>query len=263
MFFRQQCRGPSRSRIVSLLDELKVVLDLVTHISQRQSQFFYFDQQLEHPSWKGSKILDFGGNVGGFLVGAGDYVDHDDYWCLDVTKTAIAQGQHRFPRAHFVHFNRYSSYFNPDGIPYLPVPDLGLKFDIILAFSVFTHTHLNEMLELVSQLRSKLDRDGVLAFTFFDPFYDQSLSDPELPPGTGILPMFESTLRLGWCLFVDDQFIREPSAKFCQQRRRGRPGESYCSYFTTSYMTSLFPNATVRPPVAREWQHCCILRNTE
>lgn len=123
-------------------------------------------RSLDHPVWRGSKILDFGGNVGGFLVGAGDCVDHDDYWCLDVTKAAVEQGQKRFPRAHFVHYNRYSSYFNPDGVRYLPVPDLGLRFGIIMAFSVFTHVHRNEMMELVAQLRGKLDTKGVLAFTF-------------------------------------------------------------------------------------------------
>jgi SAM-dependent methyltransferase len=243
---------------------------LVTHISQRQTQFFYFDQLLAHPVWKGSKILDFGGNVGGFLSGAGDSVDHDDYWCLDVTKSAIEQGNDNFPRAHFVHYNRYSSYFNPDGIPYLAVPDLGLKFSYILAFSVFTHTHLNEMIELVRQLRSKLAPHGVLAFTFSDPSYDQSLSDPALPRGTGILPMFDSSsgdprgkLHLGWCVVIDEEVVMEPGKEYCQQKRRGRPGESYCSYFTTSYMMSLFPKATIRPPVAREWQHCCILSNSE
>jgi hypothetical protein len=225
---------------------------------------------LDHPVWSGSKILDFGGNVGGFLVGAGDYVDHDDYWCLDVTKAAIEEGQHNFPRAHFVHYNRYSSYFNPDGVPYLPVPDLGLKFDIILAFSVFTHTHRNEMVELVNQLRSKLDLEGVLAFTFYDPSYDQSLSDPALPKGTGILSIFDSSsddpdgkLRVGWCVLVDGELVVEPGKEFCQQKRRGRPGESYTSYFTASYIKSLFPDAHVHPPVAHERQHCCILRNTE
>jgi SAM-dependent methyltransferase len=244
---------------------------MVTHISQRETQFVYFDQLLDHPVWSGCKILDFGGNVGGFLAGAGDYVDHDDYWCLDVTKDAIEQGQYNFPRAHFVHYNRYSSYFNPDGVPYLPVPDLGLKFDIIMAFSVFTHMHRNEMIELVEQLRSKLKpRRGVLAFTFYDPSFDQSLSDPALPRGTGVLSMFENSsddpcasLRLGWCVIVDGQLVLEPGKEFCQQKRRGRPGESYTSYFTSSYMRSLFPNAEVRLPVACETQHCCVLRNIE
>lgn len=242
---------------------------MVTHISQRQTQFFYFDQVLDHPVWKGSKILDFGGNVGGFLAGAGDCVDHDDYWCLDVTKAAVEQGQQSFPRAHFVHFNRYSSYFNPDGIPYLPVPDLGLRFDIIMAFSVFTHTHRNEMIELVRQLRSQLGAGGLLAFTFYDPSYDQSSSDPTLPPGSMIYLFANAAddsqgkLRLGWSVIVDGEFVVEPGKEFCQQKRRGRPGESYTSYFTVRYMASLFPDATIRRPVAPETQHCCVLRNTE
>lgn len=242
----------------------------MTHISQRQVQFSYFDELLDHPVWKGSKILDFGGNVGGFLAGAGDNVEHDDYWCLDVTKAAIEQGQQQFPRAHFVHFNRYSSYFNPGGVPFLAVPDLGLKFDIILAFSVFTHTHEIEMLELVRQLRSQLQPGGVLAFTFTDPTYDKSLSDPSLPPRAGVLAQFDTSsgdprgkLDLGWCVVIDEQIVMEPGSEYCQQKRRGRPGESYCSYFTSSYMTSLFPDAKIRLPVVREWQHCCILRNTE
>ena len=225
---------------------------------------------LDHPVWKGSKILDFGGNVGGFLAGAGDNVDHDDYWCLDVTKGAIESGQRNYPRAHFVHFNRYSSYFNPDGVPYLPVPDLGLKFDIIVAFSVFTHTHRNEMVELVNQLRSHLSSRGALAFTFSDPSYDHSLANPDLPRRAGIDPMFEDwsdgtcrPSRLKWCVYIDDEFVAEPGPEFCQQERRGRPGESYCSYYTSSYMKSLFPGASVHPPVVREWQHCCVLRNTE
>ena len=240
---------------------------MVTHISQRQTQFFYFDQMLDHPVWSGTKILDFGGNVGGFLAGASDYVDHDDYWCLDVTKAAIEQGQQSFPRAHFVHYNRYSSYFNPDGIPYLPVPDLGLKFGIIMAFSVFTHTHRNEMIELVWQLRSKLDEQGVLAFTYYDPSYDHSLLDPKLPRGTGVLWMFDKSsdareLHLGWSVIVDGQLIVEPGKEYCQQKRHGRPGESYTSYFTSSYIMSLFPDAKLRRPVLPETQHCCILRNT-
>ena len=243
---------------------------MVTHISQRQTQFFYFDELLDHPVWKGNKILDFGGNVGGFLSGAGDDVDHDDYWCLDVTKAAVEQGQHRFPRAHFVHYDRYSSYFNPNGVPYLRVPYLGLKFSYILAFSVFTHTHRTEMVELVTQLRDSLEPQGVLAFTFCDPSYDKSLSNPELPRGTGILSMVDSSsgdprgkLGLGWCVVIDKQVVMEPGNEYCQQKRQGRPGESYCSYFTTTYMMSLFPDAKIRAPVAREWQHCCILKNSE
>jgi len=250
---------------------------MTTHLSRRQTQFSYFDHLLEKPVWKGSKILDFGGNVGGFLVGAGNQVDHADYWCLDLTKGAIEQGRSDFPRAHFVYYDRFSSCFNPDGIRYLPIPDLGLKFDIILAFSVFTHTHRNEMVSLVEQLRRMLTTQGIFAFTFSDPFYDRSQSDPTLTPGTGVLELFETpqaeslspeisgmveTVRNStWCVEIDEELYIEPGKALCQQELGGQLGRSYCSYFTPSYMLSLFPEATVLPPAKPEWQHCCILRS--
>lgn len=239
---------------------------MATHISERQTQFSYFDQVLGKPVWQGSKILDFGGNVGGFLTGSDDHVDHNDYWCLDVCRGALEEGRRDFPQAHFIFYNRYSSYFNPNGVRGLPVPDLGLKFNLILAFSVFTHTHLTEMLDLVGQLRKMLLPEGVLAFTFSDPSYDRSLNDPTLPSGSGVVRGFVSPDIVAngrhphWCVEVDDALYIEPGDELCQQELTVT---SYCSYFTTDYMTMLFPDASVHPPVSPEWQHCCVLRNTD
>ena len=101
-------------------------------VSTRLTQFPYFDELLGHPVWKGRKILDFGGNVGTFLASAGDNVNHEDYWCIDINPAVVAQGRLTYPRAHFVHFNRYSSQYNPYGKRNQPIPDCGVKFDIIL-----------------------------------------------------------------------------------------------------------------------------------
>jgi SAM-dependent methyltransferase len=250
-----------------------------TIISTRETQFGYFDRLLEGPNWKQSKILDFGGNVGGFLVSARDRVSHDDYWCLDVNTEVLEIGRKEFPHAHFSHFNRYSSQYNPGGIRHLPVPDLGLKFDIILAFSVFTHAHKNEMVELIAQLRDKLTDSGVLAFTFTDPSYERTLSDPSLPPGTDVRKilgwrqrenpaleiedMVETARQSNWCVLIDDKLHVEPGSEFSNQEHKGRPWESYCSYFKTDYIAGLFPDAKVRSPVSPEWQHCCILKKHE
>ena len=243
-------------------------------ISTRETQFGYFDKLLNAPDWKGSKILDFGGNVGGFLASAGCRVSHDDYWCLDLNRQALELGAEHFPHAHFCHYDRYSSEYNPDGIRDLQIPDLGLKFDIILAFSVFTHTHQDEMLELVEQLCDKLTLPGVLAFTFTDPSYERTLSDPSLPPGTDVRKMMGwlkaenpsleiedvvETARQSNCrLLIDEKLYVEPGGEFSNQKHQGKPWESYCSYFKVDYMAALFPDAKVLPPVSPEWQHCCI-----
>ena len=236
-------------------------------ISTRQTQFSYFDQQLGGPEWKGRKILDFGGNVGSFLAGAGDEVDHADYWCVDLNPAVIEQGRRTYPRAHFVHYNRYSSQYNPQGVRHLPVPDCGVKFDFILAFSVFTHVDRREMVELVESLRGMLSPEGVLAFTFFDPHFDRSLSDPTEPPGS-VVRHYPKSQRNGeggrlprWYVLIDDELCAEPGDDLCHQTRLGKPLESYCSFFTAGYMCSLFPGATVLPPVSPEWQHCCILKS--
>ena len=248
-------------------------------VSERETQFANFDQWLDAPVWKGCKILDFGGNIGGFLAGAGSRVNHDDYWCLDLNRQVIEIGREKFSHAHFCHYNRYSPAYNPDGIRDLPIPDLGLKFDIILAFSVFTHTHQEEMLELVGQLRDKLAPQGVLAFTFIDPSYERTLSNPSLPPGIGmrkmlgwlkaenpsleIEDMIETASQSNWCLLIDDKLYVEPRSEFSNQKRQGKPWESYCSYFKADYMSALFPNAKALPPISPAWQHCCILRKNE
>jgi SAM-dependent methyltransferase len=237
-------------------------------VSTRSTQFGYFDQLLQHPVWEGRKVLDFGGNVGTFLVGAGSRVDHNDYWCIDLNRDVVEQGRRTHPRAHFVHYDRYSSQYNPHGVRYLSVPDPGVMFDFILAFSVFTHTDRSEMLELVGSLRNMLAPEGVLAFTFWDPHHDMIQTDPTNPSRLLVRRHFhdrgadETIQRARWCVLINDKLFVEPGDELSHQTRVGEPLESYCSFFTADYMASLFPDATVHSPVSPEWQHCCILKKT-
>jgi SAM-dependent methyltransferase len=252
---------------------------MATIVSTRETQFLYFDEVLGHPFWRGARILDFGGNVGGFLTSAGERVDQQDYWCLDLNREVIDRGHRAFPRAHFIHYDRYSSQYNPDGVRNLPIPDLGLRFDIAMAFSVFTHTHPNEMIELVDQILDKLAPAGALAFTFTDPSYDRSLTGPGLPSGTDVRKMLEwrqaenpslyiedmveTARKSRWCILIDETLHVEPGSELSHQEHRGRPWESYCSYFTVDYIKSLFPEGKVFSPVSPEWQHCCVLRKSD
>jgi SAM-dependent methyltransferase len=235
-------------------------------VSTRHTQFPYFDELLGRPVWKGRKVLDFGGNVGTFLESAGGRVDQEDYWCIDLNPAVVAQGRQLYPRAHFVHFDRYSPQYNPHGVRDLAVPDCGVAFDFILAFSVFTHVDQKEMLELVASLRRMLAGDGVLAFTFLDPQYDRSLSDRSIPRGSSVLRNLgprrndEILRRARWFVLIDNQLFVEPGDAVCHQTRTGKPLESFCSFFTAEYVQTLFPGAEVHAPVQREWQHCCVLR---
>jgi SAM-dependent methyltransferase len=239
-------------------------------VSTRATQFPYFDEILARPAWRGRRILDFGGNVGTFLESAGAHVDHEDYWCIDLNPAVIEEGRRVYPRAHFLHFNRYSPQYNPHGVRRQPIPNCaGTKFDFILAFSVFTHVDQTEMLELVRSLRRMLSPEGILAFTFLDPQFDRSLSNPSMPRGSNVLfnlgPRRSEKVLKGarWFVLLDNQIYIEPGDALCHQMRRGKALESFCSFFTADYMKSLFPGATIHAPVQREWQHCCVLRNDQ
>ena len=65
--------------------------------------------------------------------------------------------------------------------------------------------------------------------------------------------------RAHWYVLIDDYLYIEPDEELCHQTRVGKPLGSYCSFFTVDYMASLFPDATVHPPVSPEWQRCCIV----
>lgn len=242
------------------------------HLTLRETQFPYFDEVLGHPDWRGRKVLDFGGNNAAFLRRSNG-VAHDDYWCMDVHQPALERGRAEYPRAHFVHYDRYSTEYNPHGILDLPVPDLGTRFDVILAFSVFTHVHRTELLELATSLRGLLAPGGVLAFTFCDPRYDRSLSDPSLPPGPDTLKnlswfstasaeeieaMVERGRHSRWCMAIDGELFIDPD-DLPPKRSRENGWATYCSYFTTELVQEMFPDARIHEPVKPEWQHCAVL----
>lgn len=237
----------------------------------KSGQFAYFDRQLDYPDWGGKAVLDFGGNVGNLLLDPGCAIRPEDYYCVDVIREALEEGRGRFPQAHWVHYNRYNCSFNPEGVEGLPVPDLGVEFPMILAFSVFTHTTREEMNELVGQLRSRLAPGGALAFTFIDPHFK---SWPETYAGNNLQWRLEKTRRgnpavdveglleqgrgAEWCalvdgtrLYVNGNGVWGDEAETCM---------TYNVFYTAEFLQREFPRATIRPPVNGEMQHCCIIR---
>jgi hypothetical protein len=147
-------------------------------------------------------------------------------------------------------------------------------FTYIVAFSVFTNTSETDMLELVDELKSKLRPGGALAFTFIDPYYV-----------TWGAPRGRNNLQWRLDLETERRHITEAEANDVDARAQNAEwfilvngGDLYIEtenvrsyapeeqrtfhvFHTTNYMKSLFPNATIRPPVNNEMQHCCIIRD--
>jgi SAM-dependent methyltransferase len=244
----------------------------MSFVSRKIGQFRYFDQQLGHLDWASKTVLDFGGNSGNLLRDPRTSIDPARYWCIDVSPAGIARGQDTFPQAHWILYDRYNFEFNPCGVKGLPIPDTGQRFDVIVAYSVFTHTSKQEMLDLVGQLRGLLADDGVLAFTFLDPQWQAFDGDPypgsnlqwrlekrrEVNPNIDIRPLLERAQGAGWLalvnddeLYCDDEHEREHDV---DDRR------AYVTFCNPDHMKTMFSEAEILPPVKPERHHCCVIR---
>lgn len=258
----------------------------MSFISQRHGQFKYFDLQLGHPTWRGKRVLDFGGNIGNLLRDPNSTIEHDKYWSIDVSKDAIEKGKKEFPQAHWVFYDRHNFAFNPTGIEGLELPPLGQEFDYILAYSVFTHTKRSEMIDLVSQLEKWLAVEGVLAFTFIDPHYNPSKGNGNARPGyyeesclrqrlermrqhepaVDVLGLLEKAQGARWCILLndDDLYIESEDCDHYEASEK----RSLCAFYTADYLQTIFPHASVLAPPPSAYpssaesvlQHCCVMR---
>jgi len=247
----------------------------MTFLSSKTGQFTYFSQQLGERDWRSKNVLDFGGNIGNMLRDANCTIDEERYWCIDVVRESIERGKEAFPKSHWIFFDRYAFFFNPHGAKHLALPEIETLFDYIVAYSVFTNTSRTDMLDLVSQLENKLTDGGALAFTFIDPNYH---SWPDRDPRNNLVWRLEREIYLENTLDIDVQGLaqRAKDAEWfvlvngedlyleTEQTRNYAPEEqrTYHMFYTVDYMKSLFPHATILPPVNDEMQHCCLIRRT-
>lgn len=217
-------------------------------------------------------MLDFGGNVGNFLQAAGGAIRPENYYCIDVLEEALAEGRSRFPQAHWIHFNRYNCSFNPEGLADLAIPDLGIEFGMILAFSVFNHTTREEMKDLVEQLETRLAPGGVLAFTFIDPHFNawpETYSGNnlkwrlerahEMNPNVDIEALLEQSRGAEWCALIDGTDLSVNSNGDWNEKARTQTCITYNVFHTVEFLQQEFPSAVIRPPADDGMHHCCIL----
>ena len=251
----------------------------MSFVSTKLGQFRYFDQQLGRPVWSGKRILDFGGNRGNLLRDPNANIDQDKYWCIDVSRDAILNGKECFPKAHWIFYDRHNFQFNPEVISALRIPNTGEKFDVILAYSVFTHTSKAEMIDMVGQLLAFLTDRGVLAFTFFDPQWNAFNGAPfpgsnlkwrlevnkTRNPGMDVDSLLDKSKGANWVtlvnheLYVDDEGENEGEH---EQQPDPADHKAYIVFCDPEHMKTIFPEAEILPPAAPERHHCCVIRRT-
>jgi hypothetical protein len=236
---------------------------------------------LSGPDWSQAKVLDFGGNRGATL--ASGRIKESNYWCLDVSRDAIERGKQEFPQAHWIFYNRYNFHFNPDGIEGLKIPIEAQKFDIILAYSVFTHTSKAEMIELTGALRGLLAENGKLAFTFIDQHYQLPENYSDLlrgkPTQTNLRLRLEKIKLQNLAVPVEEVLWQAANSEWCTVVNDGdiyvnhenigaysvESKKLYDTFYSPELIARIFPEAVILPPPrdydtgGSEMQHCCVL----
>jgi hypothetical protein len=248
-------------------------------ISNVSMQYQYFDIQLGHPNWNSKKVLDFGGNIGNILTDPNCMINEENYYCLDVSKKAIDSGQQKYPSACFKFYDCYNLSFNPIGVVDLPIPDLGVKFDYILAYSIFTHILEEEMVDKVNQLLSFLSESGILIFTFLDAKYNGSVHYPgfeniqniekrlrRLNNGSINEDLVQKSRGVQSMALVNGTILYTGNENVVELARK--EGDTLFTYFTPEYLKSIFDCEIVNPPSENysktypgELQHSCIIKN--
>ena len=140
--------------------------------------------------------------------------------------------------------------------------------------------HLVEIREIVARLRSFLAEDGVLAFSFIDPYFTPpdgwALADewpgldnlswrlaasrehrePEMDVAG--LAARAATARLTWATLVNHEHLVVDSGEgWCEE---GNERTQYLVFCTEEYMRSIYPDAEIRPPARPERHSCVVLR---
>jgi SAM-dependent methyltransferase len=113
-------------------------------------------------------VLDFGCNQGNYVNHAKFVVSPDRYLGVDIIENSITLARKKYPNYEFLHYNGWHPSFNPEGDKNLVLTDtLNRGFDVIIAYSVFTHNTVEETQKQIAVLKELLNPHGCILMTFW------------------------------------------------------------------------------------------------
>jgi len=186
------------------------------------------------------RILDYGSNCGNLLKSGP--LNPANYTGVDVDEFALYVGKVRFPKAQWLHHNRWHPCYNPDGDDsFVDLPEVDLAF----SYSVFSHFWFEEFIHTLQRIKAKqiyLSYCDIKNSKCVEWFREQ-LTDPEE------IPTDEKFIYL-----VDNYVSREVPNKCAK----------FTSFWNTEYLVHLlgrFGKVEAFPPPER-WYQSCIRINT-
>ena len=235
------------------------------HIHDYYSIFSYFAEQMGEPFewWEDKKVLDFGGNWGNVLRDPKCTIKPENYWAVDVSKSAMEAGAARFPRAHWHHYNRWNFMYNYTGNLHEPLPDMG-TFDVILSYSVLTIGEMPEMVRTINEdLLPLLNPGGVFMNTYLSMddewpmrfFLRKRGNTPE-----EVQQLLDEARSKDFVYFVGKNILTQS-----EEELRSLPQDVMLTFYKDEKIQQLFPTCEIKPVVLRDDRHCqkcMVFRNT-
>ena len=141
-------------------------------VRSKADRFPFFDTILKKPAWSSEsfKVLDIGAGPGLFLKDATklNSLKPEQYHCLEVDSTAIAQGKELFPTANWHYHNAFNHMYNAAGADNLRFPFDDDMFDVVMAYSVYSHATFEQMMFDMYEMIRVCKPAGKIAFTVVD-----------------------------------------------------------------------------------------------
>jgi len=174
--------------------------------------FQVFSSNMLNIDWKNVSILDYGCNQGNYLNSARGYIDTTKYIGADIMLKSILAASNIHTDCKFLHYDKWHQAWNPKGDKNLKLSNvpLGQKFDVILCYSVFTHTTFEQTIDELNDLKKMLNPNGIILFTIWSkdifPTFNKWLSERYDNISGDILECANFAYWLNTSMLVTDTF---------------------------------------------------------
>lgn len=140
------------------------------YVFPREHRADFFKQQLNIETFPANvKILDVGGNSGNLITDlSNEGFPQQNYTCLDVDTLPIKHGKQLFPHSTWIHYDAFNQVYNKEGVKCIPYPLDNDSFDFVFAYSVHSHTTLEQFVFDLEEMYRVLKPGGKAVTTLVD-----------------------------------------------------------------------------------------------
>jgi SAM-dependent methyltransferase len=139
-----------------------------TYLQANNKNLYKIFSQGMNIDYTNAKVLDFGCNQGNYIIHARDIVKPENYVGIDLNFPSIEVAKTKYPDYKFVHYNKWHISFNPTGDKNVKLTDfVDNDFDVVIAFSVLTHTTIDQTRQILDELYQVIKPGGSILFTIW------------------------------------------------------------------------------------------------